>query len=789
MVTLKKLKNGIQSRLSASWWSETWREGFFSGNGKTGINVFGGALNEKILINSADLNWQGKVSVLPDLGTKIREVKKLVDENNLEDAQNVFTKALIQKNFRPQPFCSLPLCVLNIDFKAEKTPKDYSRMLNSSNGEITVNFVDGPTRFSRSTFVSRADDYIVCELTKTGQKQIDVELSLDIMDKINARTPVGMSAVPEGIFKKYETNFMYFSAHSDDGTEFGTVAKVTFYGGSMEIRENSLFIKGANSVLIVAKTFANSYKEKEFKILRALLASNKDTYDKMLKKHTAIHQKAMDSVSVSLDNTDDWTEELLSQCNLGEISAKLAEKMWNYGRYLLYCSTDKEGKIVLPNGLFNGNFKAVENNVSFETKTPSSYFSVFAGDMMELLEPLFIFAEQNMPDMRDNAMRLFGVRGLFLPSVTAGVTARVGSTEPDVLHFTGCAGILASLFFDYYLYTGDTKFLKNRALPFMKEVAVFYEEFFKLDRFGFYEANPSYSPMSAKGDKTKGIYINKDATIDFAIARELLTNMIQGASSANMYLDEIDKWKDMLTKIPSPAIQDDGSLRDYAADTSDYTTAGVAALYSALVSKEVDFLTDDEAIKPYLISARKKLAESYNYQTSLTLINLARVFIRLQQRQQAVECLTNAINYCGLNNLALSFCDWRNNGVVGFDVWSPLQLSTNMAFTAAIQEMLLYSKEGVIKILPCIPDGWKNIEVEGLKAVDALTVKISLNEKNILNVDIKARKNANFDLYLPDNVKRLKKSGEYALTINENVYIKGIKLSAGKTVSFSFVCA
>jgi alpha-L-fucosidase 2 len=326
-------------------------------------------------------------------------------------------------------------------------------------------------------------------------------------------------------------------------------------------------------------------------------------------------------------------------------------------------------------------------------------------------------------------------------------------------------------------------------LPFIKEVAVFYEEFFKLDRFGFYEANPSYSPMSAKGDKTKGIYINKDATIDFAIARELLTNMIQGASSANMYLDEIDKWKDMLTKIPSPAIQDDGSLRDYAADTSDYTTAGVAALYSALVSKEVDFLTDDEAIKPYLISARKKLAESYNYQTSLTLINLARVFIRLQQRQQAVECLTNAINYCGLNNLALSFCDWRNNGVVGFDVWSPLQLSTNMAFTAAIQEMLLYSKEGVIKILPCIPDGWKNIEVEGLKAVDALTVKISLNEKNILNVDIKARKNANFDLYLPDNVKRLKKSGEYALTINENVYIKGIKLSAGKTVSFSFVCA
>ncbi len=708
----------------------------------------------------------------------------------MEEAQTLFTKALIQKNFRPQPFSSLPLCVLNINYKAEKTPKDYSRIINTGSGEITVNFADGSTRFLRNAFVSRADDYIVCELTKTGQKQIDVELSLNMLDKINARTPVGMSALPDGIFTKYEPNFMYFCAHSDDGTEFGAVAKVTFYGGSMEIRENSLFIKGANSVLIVLKTFVNSYKEKEFKNLKSLLVLNKDTYDKLIKKHIAIHQKAMESVSINLENSDNWTEELLSQCAQGEISAKLAEKMWNYGRYLLYCSTDKEGKIVLPNGLFNGSFKAVENNVSFETKTPTSYVSVFAGDMLELLEPLFVYAEQNKPDMRDNAMRLFGVRGLFLPSVTAGVTARVGSSDPDVLHFTGCAGIIASLFYDYYLYTGDTKFLKNRALPFMKEVAQFYEEFFKLDRMGFYEANPSYSPMSAEGEKTKGIYINKDAAIDFCLARQLLSNIIEGANSANMYLDEIEKWKDMLTKIPNLSIQNDGSLKDYAQPISDYTTAGVAAMYSAYGSKEVDFLSAEEAIKPYLISARKKLSESGNRQTALTLINLARVFIRLQQRQQAVECLTNAINYCSLNNLALAYCDWRNNGVVGFDVWSSPQLAANMAFAAAIQEMLLYSKAGVIKILPCIPEGWKNIEVEGLNAVGAMTVNISLTEKNILNVDIKAKKSASFDLYLPDNVKRLKKSnGEYTLVTDVNVCVKGINLTAGKTASFSFICA
>jgi len=791
MLTIKKLKNSLQSLVPASWWGETWREGFFSGNGRIGINAFGGALNEKILINSSDLNWQGKISVLPDVSSRLKEIRRHIEQEDTEQAQSVWQKAFSQKNFHPQPFCSLPLAVLNLKIHTDKTPKDYSRLLNTSNGEISVTYVDGTTKMTRNMFVSRDDEgLIVCELVKSGQKLIDVDISFALPDKLNACTPTGASAIPSGVYTKVENGFLFFSAKNDDATEFGAVAKITYYGGTVSTKEDNLKIRGANSVLIVIKTFANSYKEKEFSAIKATLTANKLTYDKLLKSHQSIHQKEMDNVEIEIEPTraNDTIENLLLETRRnGVISPVLAKKMWNYGRYLLYSSTCENGKMVLPAGLFNGNYKPQKNFVDFSGKIQSSYQSVFVGGMENLLEPLFLYLEQSIGDMRDNAIRLFGVRGLFLPAITTGATGRVGCIDPAYLHFTGCAGYVAGLFFDYYLFTHDQKFLKTRAMPFMKEVAQFYEQFFQLTKEDIYETTPSYCPLSIKKGDNNPIRMYKNATVDFAIAKQLLTNLIEGATITGLYKEEIEKWQNMLVKIPQYPTDAEGNLQDYRGKDVDLTTASTASLYSAYASREVDQLCDEETQKAFIATARKKMAESGGEQTAMTLINLARVFIRLKQKNQAIECLTNVINNCAYNNLALSYCDWRSNGVVGEDSWSPMQLCANMAFATAIQEMLLYSKTGVISVLPCLPNDWKNVRVENARAVGNLSVTIELSAKGVLNLIIKAKKNAIFDLYLPENVKKLKKSNlPLQLQTENGVYVKDVTIPAGKSATFTF---
>ena len=62
-------------------------------------------------------------------------------------------------------------------------------------------------------------------------------------------------------------------------------------------------------------------------------------------------------------------------------------------------------------------------------------------------------------------------------------------------------------YYDYYLYTQDKDFLQNRALPFMEQSALFYEDFLIEGEDGKYVFNPSYSPENHPvNSKKPGMY-------------------------------------------------------------------------------------------------------------------------------------------------------------------------------------------------------------------------------------------------------------------------------------------
>ena len=66
------------------------------------------------------------------------------------------------------------------------------------------------------------------------------------------------------------------------------------------------------------------------------------------------------------------------------------------------------------------------------------------------------------------------MRGAFLPPVTTVSSGRLGLVDAREVYFTGCAGWLAALYYRYYEFTKDQKFLKNTAFPLMREAAEFY---------------------------------------------------------------------------------------------------------------------------------------------------------------------------------------------------------------------------------------------------------------------------------------------------------------------------
>ncbi|MEG1707053.1 MAG: glycoside hydrolase N-terminal domain-containing protein, partial [Clostridia bacterium] len=211
----KKVADCLQFRTPASWWGEKWREGLFVGNGKLGANVYGGAIDEEILLNHGDLFWQGRPSVVPDISTKLKDIRKLIDDGNFFEAQQVAPKALLTKNFRPQAEYPLPLCVLRVKMNNSEAVCDYSRQLNMATGEATVSYTCGNTRVERNLFASRDKNMVVYQITKVGSETLNFEIDYELIHRINSRTPDGVSIMPDVVETQYDKTFMRFAGRNE----------------------------------------------------------------------------------------------------------------------------------------------------------------------------------------------------------------------------------------------------------------------------------------------------------------------------------------------------------------------------------------------------------------------------------------------------------------------------------------------------------------------------------------------------------------------------------------------
>ncbi len=789
MVTIRKPKNALKFSKPASWWGSTWRDALPCGNGVIGAAVTGGAANDVVMINHSDLWWQGHVGVLQDISGKITDVKKKIDDGHFKDAESILSGALITKGYRPLLSYPLPLCDFKIEMKPDKQIKEYSRILNMENGEISVTFKDGTTRFERSMFVSQAQNLIAYEITHTGPKTIDVNFSFDVHDKFNNRTPGTVSKTPDGVNVKYDKFFMYFSARSDNGTEFGAVAFVNHYGGAMAVNSDSLSIKGADKVLVLLKPFIESQREKEWKAITTQLQGVKLTYEKLLKEHTPIHSRLFNSAEVDFDaeGRDKFTDYMIDDVfTSGEISPALLEKIWAYGRYLTVCGSKKGSRPLAPYGLWCGDYKAQDSQIAAAASLQTLYSHVLAGNMTEFLESVFVFYESVFEDLKKNASRIYSSRGILIPAIMAHGTGVFGSLDNKVMHFTGAAGWICQLFYDYYLYMDDKNFLKNRALPFMKETALFYENFLKSAGDGPYETSPSFSPESYPGNLFQGetISIARNSSIDFSIAKELLQNLINGSEIAGINKPDIPKWQHMLTKIPEYQINSDNTVKEYL----DSRLADNLSMPSSPMFYPVYPGTEINSSKPELFKAfentlKKKAQSAVKNQTSMSLSRYANIFARLSDGNSAMETIASTIRGMAMSNLIFTSSDWRGMGIGNTDNWASYTIEPNMGITSAIQEMLIQSDSSTIKLLPAITEELSKGEINGfLTRTGAEIVSMAWDKKKgSLNAKIKSRRSVKVNIVLPSGAKKMKPVGKETVDY-ESGLVSNLELPAGKVI-------
>jgi alpha-L-fucosidase 2 len=735
------MNNLLKLITPASLWGAQWRDALPAGNGLIGVSVYGGVHRERILLNHGDLWWGSSTPELPDVSGCLPEVRRLLLEGHAPEADPLLAKALAAQGYQPEMGSPLPLGDLLIRQPGRQGFKNYQRTLNMASGEITVGWQDGGTRFERAVFVSRTADLVVCELRSHGPDPVRAEIALDLHDRADVRKPFGAlpAPLPEGLDVHAGGSCLYYAARpGPQDPDFGAVARVIAPDGVVECREGVLWVEAPRSVLIVLKVFTHEERQAAWERLTAELQDIPADYSGLFAPHAAEHGRLFHAMTLRLedDSRGKSNEELLLEAYAGEAPLELVEKMWAYGRYLLISSSRPGGSPCPLLGLWGGEYQGFWAFNMVNVNMQMIYWQAFSGNMPETALPMFDYHDRLLEDFRTNARRLYGCRGIYVPAPTAPDSGLLKTLYPHIIHWTGGGGWIAQHYYDYYLYTGDLTFLRERALPFLREAAHFYQDFFIPGEDGYWISCPSNSPENTPGNYWQGegkpeMETTINATMDFAIAKEVFSHLIEGARTTGCYTEEIPAWEEMLARIPPYQVNADGAVREWMHPffSDNYHHRHQSHLYPVFPGSEVTPESDPALFQGFVTAVKKRLVIGLKEQSGWGLAYMANNYARMGEGDLALECLDLLSRSCLLNNFFTTHNDWRDMGICVDLPWAPFQIDANMGWTAAVQEMLLFSQPGLIKLLPALPARWKKGSVKGMRCRGGVVVDLAWDQE------------------------------------------------------------
>ncbi|WP_240768004.1 glycosyl hydrolase family 95 catalytic domain-containing protein [Paenibacillus amylolyticus] len=733
----------------SSWWQGLWREALPSGNGKLGASVQGGIQTETVLLQHSELWHWGRKDELPDVSHTLSETRKLMDEERYLEASWHLTRTLQAEGYASKLSSRYPLATMTVEMKCNNAFRKYRRELDMDTGEVHVRWQDGSDNYTRSLFVSRADDCVVYEIEThrlkdgaSAQGTGSTEHSL-LSGTIGLQFPQGdrvreddefnvlKSSITIRIDRDDSGDYLCYGGQNDDGQDYGAVLRLIqlneIPGASHDQQKESetnkdmlsrqLHFQTSGKVLVLVKMFATGRRAQEWTRLKQELASLESDYNTLLDRHISLHQPLFRSAELDLDDkTDDGrcNEDFLLEAYEGEAPTGFVRKMWAYGRYLFISGTSEHSGLPFGlYGLWGGDYRLIWGHNMANENVQMMYWHTAVGGLSNLNRSLFRYYNGLMDDFRDNARKLYGCRGIYIP---AGTTPGIGVPNqivPVIMNWTGAAGWIARHYYAHYQFTGDKQFLLEEALPFMKEALQFYEDFLVLGEDGKYKIYPSVSP-----ENTPENFMPKhgqplahpmptaiNATMDIAIIKELLQHVIAASRLTGVHATKIPCWEAMLEHMPDYLIEAEGAVKEWLhpafEDRRDHRH--LSHLYPVFPGQEVTREEQPELFQAFetAVDQRRLVAQS-----GWSLAHMSSIYARLGNGERALESLDILARSCVLSNGYTLHNDWRNMGVCMSMPAAPIQLDANMGWVNAVQEMLLYVSEQWIKLLPALPERW-----------------------------------------------------------------------------------
>lgn len=729
---------GFVSTRAATYWENA----LLSGNGKYGALVFGQPLDETIILSHARLCMPlNKPLTPPNVAPYLGDIRQLLDEGKYQKAADLVVENSKKEGYDFKRWTDPPIPAFNI--KVTMSPdgeiRNYQRSVDFSNGVASVNWSDNRGNFERSLFVSRADDVVVLSLKSGSKGKIICVLQLAQQSPVNAGGWNSEGMCKEGI-KSYKTSAEgnWLTYRSDftrqwEGSLQGYegVSKVVVRGGETVTEDNQIKIKGADEILVLTRmNMSYDFNTPQIEKLQNEISAIQPDFNALLARHAKIHGGIFNRVNMDLGGGADrnlTSEELIQKSTFGNLNPALLEKVFDAGRYNILSGSGELFPYL--QGLWTGTYGPPwSGSYTLNGNVQTAIAADMSVNMAECLLPFFGFIEDHMNDLRLNAKQLFGCRGICFPSVASTHLLNNHFDANWCMTFwTAGAGWASYFFYDYYEYTGDKEFLSTRAYPFMKEAALFYEDFLIKGKDGKYIFSPSYSPENNPSNSKAQASVN--AAMDIGVARQLLNNCISAATILKVDADKVKQWKRMLANMPEYLVNEKGALKEWStpllADNESHRHCShLYALYYGIpgeMAADTKLLNAfDEALKVKINLRRREFkGESVNGRPpgEMAFGLVLQGFVAASLRK--ADVCAELVDWLSNNYWNPNFASLHNPGKI-------FNTDISGGLPALVLRMLVDSKPSSIDFLPAWPTSMPTGKVEGV----ALRGQIILKELN-----------------------------------------------------------
>ncbi|MBJ8350434.1 glycoside hydrolase N-terminal domain-containing protein [Streptococcus sp. CSL7508-lung] len=743
------------------------RESLPTGNGDIGTKTFGLVGGEKIQFNEKTLWSGGPTTDSTDYNggnynnryTVIPEIRKALEEGNTEKAKQLAESQLVGPN-NAQYGRYLSFGDVFVDFSNETKDisevTDYHRKLDLKTAVSSTDYTHLNQKHHRETFVSYPDNVSVTHFTKTGSETLAMNITLkptmDLVAAGFANYSNDKSQYKEAAVTYSENGALLSGRVKDNGLKFASYLKVDS-DGQVTRHDDHLSVVGATYVTLYLSAETNfaqnpktNYRNtainvEDFVQETANKASDKG-FEAVKADHIADYQSLFNRVRLNItsNETNAPTNTLLSGYS-EKTGQELEELFFQYGRYLMI-SSSRDGVNALPANL-QGVWNAVDNppwnsDYHLNVNLQMNYWPVYSTNTAEAAIPLINYIDD---------MRYFG---RIAAEEYAGIVSNEGEengwlvhtqatpfgwTTPGWSYYWGWspasnAWIMQNVY-DYYKFTKNEEYLREKIYPMLKETAKFWNSFLHYDEASDrYVSSPSYSPEH--GTITIG------NTYDQSLVWQLFHDFMEAANVLKVDADLVDEIKVKFDKLKPLHINNKGQIKEwYEEDTPAFTGTGVEKGHrhvSNLVGLFPGTLFSKDHPE-FLEAAKATLNDRGDGGTGWSKANKINLWARLLDGNRAHRLLSEQLKGSTLTNL--------------WDTHTPFQIDGNFGATSGMTEMLLQSHTGYIAPLPALPDAWKTGQVSGLVARGNVEVDMSWEEKNLTKLVLKAKKDGGIQLDYP----------------------------------------